>query len=325
MMKYKISLKLLTVSVVLVLVLSSVTPSTVEANTTNDTLNPSGSISSSTVVYVPDDYEKIQWAVDNASTGDSVIVRNGSYTENIVVDKAVTIWSEKGATNCTVTALDPNEPVFELNANSVTMIGLKIEGANDSCGILIAGVTNSKISYNNVTGNFLGISLDKSSQNSIVNNTVCSNKDCGIKLANGSSHNQLIWNDVFNNINQGIGLWTSSENTLTLNYAMNNTQGICLTNSNKNMINDNVMHLNYRGIAGIGVWSSRDNTITGNAIQNNSYGIYLSDSSNINITDNDVYYNYHRGIGFSASDTNTITNNRVMVNEKSGIYFTDSG
>ena len=30
-------------------------------------------------IYVPDDYAKIQWAVDNASVGDTIIVRDGTY------------------------------------------------------------------------------------------------------------------------------------------------------------------------------------------------------------------------------------------------------
>jgi len=36
---------------------------------------------------VPDNYAKIQWAVDNASAGDTIIVRDGTYTENVDVKK----------------------------------------------------------------------------------------------------------------------------------------------------------------------------------------------------------------------------------------------
>jgi len=37
------------------------------------------SVSSARTIYVPDDYEEIQWAVDNASAGDTIIVRDGIY------------------------------------------------------------------------------------------------------------------------------------------------------------------------------------------------------------------------------------------------------
>ena len=42
---------------------------------------------SATAYYVPDDHEKIQWAVDNASAGDTIIVSDGTYTENVDVKK----------------------------------------------------------------------------------------------------------------------------------------------------------------------------------------------------------------------------------------------
>jgi hypothetical protein len=50
-----------------------------ESITTNDTPFPL----SSNTIYVPDDYTKIQLAVDNASAGDTIIVHNGSYSEDM--------------------------------------------------------------------------------------------------------------------------------------------------------------------------------------------------------------------------------------------------
>ena len=48
-------------------------------------------------IYVPDNYAKIEWAVDNASAGDTIIVRDGTYTEHVYVNKSLTIQSENGA------------------------------------------------------------------------------------------------------------------------------------------------------------------------------------------------------------------------------------
>ena len=36
-------------------------------------------LASATTIYVPDNYAKIQWAVDNASAGGTIIVSDGTY------------------------------------------------------------------------------------------------------------------------------------------------------------------------------------------------------------------------------------------------------
>ena len=36
-------------------------------------------LASATTYYVPDDHEKIQWAVDNATDGDTIIVKDGVF------------------------------------------------------------------------------------------------------------------------------------------------------------------------------------------------------------------------------------------------------
>ena len=65
-------------------------------------------------IYVPDDYPMIQEAVDAASDGDTIIVRDETYTENVDVNRSVTIQSENGSANCTVQAANSKEYVFEV-------------------------------------------------------------------------------------------------------------------------------------------------------------------------------------------------------------------
>jgi len=83
-------------------------------------------VKSSSIIYVPDEYAKIQWAVDNASAGDIIIVRDGTYVENVEVDKSLTIRSENGSAHTIVhpANLTVTESLFAVTANYVNIFGI---------------------------------------------------------------------------------------------------------------------------------------------------------------------------------------------------------
>ena len=85
--------------------------------------------SSSATIYVPDDYPTIQAAVDAASAGDTIIVRDGTYIENIEVDKSLTIQSENGPDSTIVQAEDSGDNVFSVTADYVEISGFTVEAA----------------------------------------------------------------------------------------------------------------------------------------------------------------------------------------------------
>ncbi|MDF2956337.1 MAG: PKD repeat domain protein [Candidatus Alkanophagales archaeon MCA70_species_2] len=82
-------------------------------------------VASAATIYVPDDYATIQKAVDNAAAGDTIVVRDGIYNENIEVNKRLTLMSENGPTNCIVQAANPDDDVFRITADHVDIIGFK--------------------------------------------------------------------------------------------------------------------------------------------------------------------------------------------------------
>ena len=45
-------------------------------------------------IVVPDDYPSIQEAINQANEGDTIFVRNGTYYENVVVNKTVSLVGE---------------------------------------------------------------------------------------------------------------------------------------------------------------------------------------------------------------------------------------
>jgi parallel beta-helix repeat protein len=294
------------------------------------------------IIYVPDNYAKIQWAVDNATSGDTIIVRDGTYTENVDVNIAnLTIQSENGTANCTVSAANSGDHVFEVTANYVNITGFTVKNATGSnmAGIYLGSADHCNISSNNATGNDFGIYLEGSSSNTLTNNTatnngrgiylysssnntlsnntVNSNDGDGIRLG-GSSSNTLTNNTVNSNDGDGIRLGGSSSNTLTNNTATNNSgYGIYLRYSSNNTLTSNTARNNYYGIW---LYSSSNNILAGNTATNNhDYGIWLYSSSNNTLTNNNDSNN-GSGIRLYYSSNNTLTNNTAY-NNTNGIYL----
>jgi len=95
-------------------------------------------VASARTIYVPDDYERIQWAIDNASAGDNIIVRPGTYNENVDVDVSVEIRSySQNPGDTIVKASNPDDHVFYVTASNVNITGFTVTGAT---GYRAAGV-----------------------------------------------------------------------------------------------------------------------------------------------------------------------------------------
>ena len=273
-------------------------------------------------IYVPDDHGTIQGAVNAANPGDIIIVRDGTYTENVDVNKELTIRSEGGAASTIVQAANPHDQVFEVTADDVTLSGFTVKGASEvlNAGICLSGADYCIISDNKVSNNYLGIWL-LSSGNTLTDNTASNNK-YGIVLWD-SSGNELAGNIANSNNYDGILLSESSGNKLTSNTAnLNNECGIRLSGSSGNTLRGNTINSNNE--YGIDLSSSSGNELTSNTASNNDGGISLDDSSNNNELTSNTASNNLVGIYLGFSSNNALTSNNADSNNLYGILLRHS-
>jgi nitrous oxidase accessory protein NosD len=73
---------------------------------------------------VPDDYSTIQGAIDAASNGDTIFVRNGVYYENLDLDKAVNLTGESNV-NTIIDGSGPG-PAIHLDTSDAIIQGFTI-------------------------------------------------------------------------------------------------------------------------------------------------------------------------------------------------------
>jgi len=243
--------------------------------------------------YVDDsgggDFNIIQYAIDNASEGDTIIVYNGTYEESIEIYKQLNI---SGTDMPVVNAYDKEYAVI-ISANGCLLHGFK--------------VINAKVA---------GIYI-KSDHNNISNNDILSNFGDGMLIL--GDNNTILSNNVSHNYGIGFCIYDSNGNILSNNNAsLNYRNGICLYSSNNNKILNNIVETS--NMAGISMFYSHNNTILNNIITlNNNKGVYLCNSIGNNISSNVIISNNREGVYLNISNDNIILNNNISLNTDEGI------
>ncbi len=269
------------------------------------------------IIYVDDDntdgpwdgtivhpYQYIQDGIDNASDADTVFVYNGTYVENLIVQKSVNLIGKDRNT----TVIDGNRSgsVINITTDEVTINGFTIQNGEcdeESGGILVRDFNSTRIINNIIYNNsILGINLDGGFGYIIERNIFISN-DIGIEC--NSNHSNISYNFFINNV-EGIEVWgdyniisynnfrgcdsTSimfggSDHIITENIINGSGRGkiywwgeiLAPSGGERTIISDNTI-INFDGeyISGISLYfEPRDNIIVGNVIKGYSEGISL--------------------------------------------------
>jgi parallel beta-helix repeat protein len=223
-------------------------------------------------------YAAIQEAINAPETldGHTIFVEAGTYYENVVVNKPVSLFGEDKDT----TIIDGGQSGDTVTiSNGVKFSGFTVQNCGTAyywlSGIMLSGSSNSTIFGNKVVNNLNGISLLSSSNNIVLDNNVTATGD-GIYIID-SPNNTIASNNVAEN-GDGIILHGSSGNIISGNNVTNNLfYGILLTwSSNYNVLTDNtVACTDYDGLR---LFKSSNNMIFQNSFVNNSPQVSTGDS-----------------------------------------------
>ncbi|HEY3274885.1 MAG TPA: cellulase family glycosylhydrolase [Methanocella sp.] len=158
-------------------------------------------------------YKTIQAAVDAAKPGNTIVVSSGTYKENVVVRKSITIKAASGATP--IVDGSAKQSCFYVNANNVRIEGFTVQNsARNDCGIYVAAGGDT-----------------------LVNNKI---NGCGWGIYLATGGNRLQGNTVTGSTNAGIGLYGSKNNVITGSTTSGNTVGLKIDSTSTG----NVLYLN---------------------------------------------------------------------------------
>ena len=216
--------------------------------------------------YIVDDsdfanYNTIQGAVDAADDGDTIYIKPGQYSEEIVLNKSLTIMPLTGET----------DPIILDGGNR-----LKTAVSINSDGCSLKGLTAK---------NYVGPAIQaESNGNSIRENTI-ENSNPAL-LALGSRENLISGNMIVNS-QGGIILWDdSSNNSIEDNQISGCNSSILIREAAGNQISDNKISGAHWGI-----WldDAQFCGVEDNEIQSEYFGMLLQNSSFIGINRNLVH------------------------------------
>ncbi len=194
-------------------------------------------------------FNTIAEGIDAVATGKSVIVSAGTYNEQLVVNKGITLQGA-GKESTFINGVGYTGNLVKLYADNITIFGFTIDGGNStSVGIYLNGysfininnslIKNSSdygISYSNSTptiednniesNSYSGIEVDSGGGGIIRNNSIISNQ-YGIRTC-GDSSPEISNNDISNNSNTGIYCRESANPIISYNTISNNNYGVLI-------------------------------------------------------------------------------------------------
>lgn len=254
-------------------------------------------------------YTSITKALESSSDGDVIIVKEGIYNENIIINKMVKLFGE-------------NEPVIEgsyrgdvvkIEADKVIFKGFTVRKSGtdllqDESGIKVLNSQGVIIEDNKLEDVLIGIYLYSSPGNIVKDNSSSGRADSTTQETNGN----------------GVHLWKSPNNTIEGNQIRKHRDGIYVEFSPGNVIRGNLCRGNVR--YGLHYMYSDENIFDGNTFEGNGTGSALMYSKNIILRKNTFKDNLGlNGIGIllkSLSDS-TVEENLIADNTV-GIFMDDA-
>ncbi len=283
----------------------------------------------SSILYVGENatYQKIQDAINASQTGDTVFVYNGTYYEELKIDKSIRLLGQDPTT--TFIHTENKESTINITADHVTVSNFTITAkvfGNYSTGIEFFKANDCKINHNIFGSNNydqyeISIYMFRSDNNSLMNNSF--NDSTYGTILYFSNNNMISNNEYYSNSN-GIIVVNSDNNLCANNTFFECFYGVSSKNSHNNTYLKNIITGGGSSYTGISLSASNNNSIMDNIISENNYGIIGRDSVQNCFDNNTIASNYIDGIKMDNSNNTKITNNAIITNWGDGLKLDNS-
>lgn len=249
-------------------------------------------------IYVDDDFSddpvRHRWNTINegladAFYNDTIVVYNGTYPEYVRL-------------NMPTKLIGVGMPVVNHSSIEVAADGCTLDGFRVILGGIIVYSDKNTISNNTGSGDYCGISLSSSSNNTLRNNDVT---DFAV---NGALLSDYIHDIDTSNTVDGKPVYYLVNAKSQVIDSTSNAGYVAAINSSNIAVRDLTLRNSSHGVL---FYHTNNSRIENMSIYNGGYGIVLGDSHGNYIRDNNMNSTYRSAIILSSSSGNTLQNNAV--------------
>ncbi len=278
--------------------------------------------------YIVDDsgfanYNTIQQAVVAASDGDTIFIKPGEYSEEVILNRSLTIAPLTGETDPIV--LDGKNSLengITITSDGCSLQGLTIENYAGS-GIYVQSSSNT-ITKNIFENDNPAMLIKSASGNTISRNTIA-NSQGAIALWENSINN-LVQENQISGCNVSVLVRNTTGNQITGNKISNAYWGIWLNEAGNCQATSNDIQTRYFGIM---VQNSTQSSVAQNRVSfgtpvsgDELNGMIITNCSGIVMTGNEINGG-KLGLGISRSDNCTSRDNSI-IDSNYAIFIRDS-
>jgi parallel beta-helix repeat protein len=277
-------------------------------------------------------YSSIKWAYNESLEGDTIIVRDGTYAENLIIEKSITFLSEN-LHGAVIGTGDGSKGFIRIRNGSVTVDGFMFNPNNASNGIVVGEMDPANrasdciIRNNKILNRTTGILISPFAQNtSLESNIIAGSYQSGIEMS-GSGTNTFTGNHISNSIEHGIVIHETMDGSLTIlndTVTGNGKTGVTIEG---NMVTLRGCLIAENGEDGIWTNSGRQDILIsdGSSIsQNLGSGIYIESGTSMVVENSEVNDNLAHGILIRVAGSAAISGSTFQGNQFNGIMCSGS-
>jgi nitrous oxidase accessory protein len=268
-------------------------------------------------------------AIEAARAGETIRIEKGIYTENLVLDKTLTL---EGVDKPVIRGTGKGS-VIVVASDNCRIAGLRVENSGgdlqaEDAGILLKSAGNT-VEENELKDVLFGIYLFHASGNLIRGNRIKGRPELesgarGAGLHLWNSPDNVLEDNVISEARDGMYIQSSANNSIRRNRVSNLRYGLHFMNSDSNLFEDNLF---FDNVAGAAIMYSQKIELRRNAFLHNrgfsSFGILFQDCREC-LTEENLILDNATGIFLEAVKNSVFRRNTIAENDVALQIFSSS-